>query len=140
MKAGLAFPTWPDMNGQLIPSALFTETPTIAGFVKYNAQDFWGRTLIQFLHRTTAYILVVLMVLFMIKSKGVSTDKAFTLGLNLFPLAVLLQALIGIVTVMNCVGKIPVFWGVVHQAGAMFLIAITIFVIFHLRTTSPQAK
>jgi cytochrome c oxidase assembly protein subunit 15 len=140
MKAGLAFPTWPDMNGQLLPSALFTEKPTIAGFVEYNAQDFWGRTFIQFIHRTTAYILVSLVFWFMLKSKGISSDKTFSLGLNLFPLAVLIQALIGIVTVMNCVGKIPVFWGVMHQAGAMFLIAVTIFVIFHLRLSSTSAK
>jgi len=139
MKAGLAYPTWPDMNGQLIPSALTTESPTIAGFVEYNAQDFWGRTLIQFVHRATAYLLVVLVVWFVIKSKGISADKTFSIGLNLFPLAVLLQALIGIVTVMNCTGKIPVFWGVMHQAGAMFLIAVTIFVIFHLRLTKPTS-
>lgn len=42
MKAGLAYPTWPDMNGQIIPQALFTEKPTALGFLAYDAQDFWG--------------------------------------------------------------------------------------------------
>jgi len=134
MKAGLAANTWPDMNGQLIPSALFNEPATTAGFIQYNAQDNWGRIFIQFVHRLTAYTLVVLVLVFFLKSRNITTDKFFKLGLNLFPFVVLLQALIGIITVLNCVGKIPVSWGVLHQAGAMLLIAATVFVIFHLQS------
>ncbi len=135
MKAGLAYPTWPDMNGEIIPSALFTEKATSVGFVNYNAQDFWGRTFIQFAHRFTAYALVALVAVFFFKTRNITTDKYFKLGLNLFPVVVLLQAVIGIFTVLNCVGKIPVFYGVLHQAGAMLLIAVTVFVIFHLTKT-----
>jgi len=135
MKAGLAYPTWPDMNGEIIPSALFNQKATATGFTTYNAQDFWGRTLIQFCHRLTAYVLVILVIVFCVKAWNVTDDKYYKLGLNLFPPAVLLQAVIGIITVLNCVGKIPVFYGVLHQAGAMLLIAVTVFVIFHLRNT-----
>ncbi len=138
MKAGLAYPTWPDMNGQLIPSALYELQPSSVGFINYNAQDFWGRTFIQFAHRFTAYALVVLVVVFFFKSRNITTDKFFKLGLNLFPVIVLLQAIIGIMTVLNCVGKIPVFYGVLHQAGAMLLIAVTVFVIFHLTKTETK--
>ena len=138
MKAGLAYPTWPDMNGQFIPSALFTEKATTVGFVNYNAQDFWGRTFIQFVHRTTAYVLVVLVIIFFFKSRNITNDKIFKTGLHLFPFFVLLQAVIGIVTVLNCVGKIPVSYGVLHQAGAMLLIAETVFVIFHLTKTETK--
>lgn len=134
MKAGLAYPTWPDMNGEIIPSALFTEKATTVGFVNYNAQDFWGRTFIQFAHRFTAYTLVILVAVFFFKSRDITSDKYFKLGLNLFPVIVLLQAVIGILTVLNCLGKIPVFYGVLHQAGAMLLIAVTVFVIFHLQS------
>lgn len=136
MKAGLAYPTWPDMNGEVIPRALFSEPATSAGFITYNAQDHWGRTLIQVLHRFTAYLLVALVVYFYFKSRNITTDKVFAAGLNLFPVTVLLQAVIGIITVLNCVGKIPVGWGVLHQAGAMLLIANTVFILFHLRPKS----
>jgi len=139
MKAGLAYPTWPDMNGQLIPSALYELQPSSVGFTQYNAQDFWGRTFIQFIHRFTAYTLVVLVCIFFFKSRNITTDKFFKFGLNLFPVIVLLQAVIGIITVRNCLGKIPVFYGVLHQAGAMLLIAVTVFVIFHLRSSSEKA-
>ncbi|MBL0309081.1 MAG: COX15/CtaA family protein [Bacteroidetes bacterium] len=137
-KAGLAYPTWPDMNGQIIPSTLFSEKPSIAGFLQYNAQDFWGRTFIQFIHRFTAYALVILIGLFYFKTRNISTDRIFKIGLNSFPFLVLLQVTIGIFTVLNCVGGIPVFWGVMHQAGAMFLIAVTVFVIFHLNQSTQH--
>ncbi|MCW5907974.1 MAG: COX15/CtaA family protein [Chitinophagales bacterium] len=136
MKAGLAYPTWPDMNGEIIPSALFSLPPSAAGFTEYSAQDYWGRTFIQFFHRFTAYVLVGLVIYFWYKSRSITSDKIFAAGLYLFPFTVLLQAVIGIVTVLNCTGKIPVFWGVMHQAGAMLLIANTVFILFHLRPNS----
>lgn len=140
MKAGLAYPTWPDMNGQAIPSALFTEPATTAGFTQYNTQDYWGRTFIQFVHRATAYTLLVLVAVFFYKSRNSTTDRLFNIGLNLLPAAVLLQAVIGILTVINCVGKIPVGWGVLHQAGAMLLIASLAFVMFHLFATPKEIQ
>lgn len=140
MRAGLAYPTWPDMNGQIIPSALFNEQPTTAGFLTYNAQDHWGRTFIQFFHRFTAYLLVVLIGVFYFKARHITTDRFFKTGLTLFPFFVLLQATIGILTVINCVGEVPVSWGVLHQAGAMLLIAETVFVIFHLHSKNGADK
>lgn len=138
MKAGLAYPTWPDMYGSIIPSSLFTEQPTAIGFTTYNAQDHWGRTLIQVLHRFTAYILIVLVAIFYAKARRISEDKIFRYALNLFPLLVLLQATIGILTLLHCIGSIPVFWGVLHQAGAMLLLANTVFVYYHLSVRSAK--
>jgi cytochrome c oxidase assembly protein subunit 15 len=48
------------------------------------------------------------------------------------PVTVSIQALIGIITVLNCEGSIPVSLGVLHQAGAMLLLANVMFVEFHL--------
>jgi len=61
--------------------------------------------------------------LFFLKARKTERNKIFKSALNLFPVTVLLQAVIGIITVINCVGSIPVSWGVLHQAGAMLLIA-----------------
>jgi cytochrome c oxidase assembly protein subunit 15 len=151
MKAGLAYPTWPDMNGEFVPAVL--SNPPVAvgpssygaqgpwsraisqfmnGITSYVPQDTWSRAFIQLVHRLTAYTLVLLIGIFYFKSRNITGDKIFQTGLNLFPVAVLLQACIGIATVLHCVGKIPVSWGVLHQAGAMLLLAETVFVIFHL--------
>jgi cytochrome c oxidase assembly protein subunit 15 len=123
MKAGLAYPTWPDMNRELVPTVLFTEPATSAGFTQYNAADAWGRTFIQFFHRLTAYILLALVMWYWLKARTLTANRSIHLTFNFILAAVLLQAFIGIMTVLNCVGKIPVGWGVIHQAGAMVLIS-----------------
>jgi len=139
MKGGLAYPSWPDMNGRFIPAALSIDSPTIAGFLKYIPQDSWGKAFIQLMHRMTAYTLIVLVIIFFFQSRNIATDKVFKTGLLWFPFFVLQQATIGILTVLNCVGKVPVSWGVIHQAGAMFLIAETVFIIFHLTSNKEPA-
>jgi len=140
MKAGLAYPSWPNMNGEFVPSALFSEQSTAAGFLKYIPQDLWGKAFIQFFHRMTAYTLVILITIFFFQSRNIANDKIFKKGLNLFPFFVLLQATIGVLTVLHCIGKIPITWGVLHQAGAMFLIAETVFVIFHLTSNTETTN
>lgn len=44
----------------------------------------------------------------------------------------LVQVLLGILTIVNCVGKIPIIYGVLHQAGALFLLAFVLFSTFHI--------
>lgn len=139
MKAGLAYPTWPDMNGEWIPAALYSEKVSLVGFMNYNSQDFWGRTAIQFIHRLTAYVLAVLVLVYYIQARPLSSNKNFKLSLLLLPLFVFVQAAIGIITVLNCVGQIPVFWGVLHQAGAMLLIAASVSNYYFLTSTHPTS-
>ncbi len=123
MRAGLAYPTWPLMLGEFFPSALVTEKVSWSGFFQYNATDFWGRTFIQFTHRITAYSIWVLSVYMVFAEAKKSSWNQLPIGIKSLLLTVTLQAAIGIITVLNCTGKIPVFWGVAHQAGAMILLA-----------------
>ena len=132
MKAGLAYPTWPTMNGQWVPSALSSLPIRWSGILYYDPQAYWEQSLIQFVHRCTAYLLIILVIYFFFQLRGLSKDKVFNTGVKLFPCAVLLQATIGIITVLYCVGKVPVFWGVMHQAGAMILLTNTTFIYYHL--------
>ncbi len=130
MKAGLAYPTWPDMNGEFIPVALTNLSPTLQGIFHYDPADFWGRTFIQFVHRSVAYILAALLLWLWFSNQKLTTNKSALIGIRLLPFTVLFQVTIGIFTVLNCVGEIPVFWGVMHQAGAMLLIANLSFLVY----------
>ena len=132
MKAGLAYPTWPTMNGQWVPSALSSLPVRWSGILYYDPQAYWEQSLIQFAHRCTAYLLIIVVIYFFFQLRGLSKDKVFNTGVKLFPCVVLLQATIGIITVLHCVGKVPVFWGVMHQAGAMILLTNTTFIYYHL--------
>lgn len=132
MKAGLTYPSWPKMNGEWIPSALSTLPVRWSGILYYDPRAFWEQSLIQFVHRCTAYLLIIFIIYFFFQLRNLSHDKVFNTGVKLFPLAVLLQATLGIITVMHCVGKVPVLWGVLHQVGAMLLLANTTFIYYHL--------
>jgi len=132
MKAGLAYPSWPEMNGEWVPAALFDLPHKWNGILYYDPKAYWEQSLIQFVHRCTAYILIVLVIYFFFKLRGLQGDKVFRMGVMLFPVLVLLQATLGIITVLNCVGHVPVLWGVLHQAGAMLLLADTVFIYYHL--------
>ena len=123
MKAGLAYPTFPTMNGEWIPSALSSLAPTLNGTLHYDPSDFWGRTFFQFVHRGVAYTLVILIFIFVYRAfKFVPQNLART-AIGLLPIPVLLQATIGVITVINCIGEVPISLGVLHQAGAMILLA-----------------
>lgn len=135
MKAGLAYPTWPQMNGEWVPSALATLPIKWDGMLYYDPSAYWEQSLIQLVHRCTAYLLIAVIFYFFFQLRHLSTDKTFNLGLKLFPLAVLFQATLGIITVLNCIGHVPVLWGVLHQAGAMLLLANTTFIYYHLSSS-----
>jgi cytochrome c oxidase assembly protein subunit 15 len=132
MKAGLSYPTWPDMNGEIFPPTLITLSPTLSGILHYNPSDEWGRAMIQFVHRSVAYLLVILVIYLFFQLRDFAIHPSFKLGVYLLPFSVLMQATIGILTVINCQGNIPVFWGVLHQAGAMLLLANLMLVSFFI--------
>lgn len=123
MRAGLAYPTFPTMNGEWLPSALFSLSPTLSGTLHYDPTDFWGRTFFQFVHRGVAYTLVIAIAVFVVKAMRFTPGNLARKVLLLLPITVVLQAVIGVFTVINCTGTIPVNLGVLHQAGAMLLLA-----------------
>lgn len=132
MKAGLAYPTWPDMNGEVVPKILFTEPWQWHGFLYFEAQDVIGKAIIQTAHRTLAYAVYFLILYFFMEHRFVSDDKGLRKGILLLAFTSSLQVVLGIITVLNCVGHIPLLYGVLHQAGAMLMLANFIFVHYHL--------
>ncbi|MDW8273535.1 MAG: COX15/CtaA family protein [Chitinophagales bacterium] len=123
MKAGLSYPTWPLMLREFFPSALLKEKFSWNAFMQYNAADYWGRTFIQFTHRTIAYSLLLVTIAWNIYEIKKHSWRNLPISVKTFNLSLLLQIAIGIITVLSCVGRIPVFWGVAHQAGAMIVLA-----------------
>lgn len=91
---------------------------------------------VQLFHRATAYILSALIIWFAFK---VSRLKAFPhsyqhikFGSQWMLLFLLVQVLLGILTIVNSVGKIPLLYGVLHQAGALVLLAFVLFSTYHV--------
>mgnify|MGYP002399416774 CR=1 FL=1 len=127
MKAGLFFPTWPDMNGAFIPSLLFDVSQwNVDNFVHYDTTPFMS-ALVQVLHRMTAYALTIIVLIYVVKAKKISTIKVFNTWLYLLITCLCVQITLGILTVLNCVGYVPVGLGVLHQAGALLLLTTALF-------------
>lgn len=122
-KAGLFFPTWPDMGGALVPAVLLDGSQWHLDAFKHYDTNAFAPAVIQFLHRGVAYLLTALVLLFAYKAYKQKPLGAARLGFGLLPVLLLVQVLLGIITVINCVGTIPVGWGVLHQAGGVLLLA-----------------
>jgi len=127
MKAGLYFPSWPDMNGSFIPEVLTNTTHwTWLNLTNYDTYIF-APALIQFTHRLLAYILLVFTgYLYLRYRKSISKLSQF--WLNTIAILIVLQLVLGILTVLNVKVGIPLAYGVLHQlVGMLFFISLLFF-------------
>jgi cytochrome c oxidase assembly protein subunit 15 len=133
-KAGLFFPTWPLIDGGIIPSVILQSANwNIQNIIEYDRHPFMSG-LIQTLHRNVAYILAVLIALYVWRARLLHT-RLLTVRIHaalLFTLA--LQIILGITTLISCRGTIPVALGVLHQLVAVILLMVVLANVFqHVR-------
>jgi len=132
MKAGLAYPSFPDMNGKAIAPVLLDGTQwTIKNIIEYNKNSF-APALIQFMHRTTAYLLTIIVLYFVIISRRYTLTSRLKRGIGMLLGILIIQFLLGVFTVIYCKGSIPVILGVLHQAGALLLLGAALYVTYQL--------
>ncbi len=130
-KAATAAPTWPDINGKLIPDGM-------------NNHEGWlnlidNRIAIHFIHRGLAYILVLLVFLLTIRLVKIKGSDLFNRH-RWWPLVfVLTQTLLGILAVLNSLKIIPNQWGAFewlaqsHQVIAIGLLLSILWILFMVR-------
>jgi len=136
MKAAVVYPSWPDMNGVYLPDIIFDMSQwNIENFNNYDKNPFMP-ALIHFLHRNMAYVLFIFgnVLSYRLVNAGnkFNINALKRVGYS-FSALLLLQVFIGIFTVISSKGSIPVFWGVLHQAGALVLLTVLVFIIFVVR-------
>jgi cytochrome c oxidase assembly protein subunit 15 len=109
LKAAMAAPTWPTINGMWIPATLFEEWP-------------WQDPLsVHFVHRTLGAIIVLGLVRWWFRMKDrLSLERHLVVGL------VLVQFVLGVCTVLYGMEKNALLWlGLSHQLfGASLLVAL----------------
>ncbi len=127
LRAGRAYNTWPQIDGAFIPSAdrLFFETP-------------WWRNLfdnvltVQFEHRMTAYLLLAVALWHAVDAVRARAAAAVISGAWALVAAVLLQAVLGILTLLN---QVPIDLALSHQAVAIVVLTI---VVVNVERLSPR--
>ena len=129
MRAALIHPHFPVfVEGERLLSALFATGETGMEQMLNYEQHRFAKAMAQLLHRGTAWLLAGLIVLFWLKIKKLEVSRQLQFGSKLLLGMLVVQFLLGVFTVINSVGKVPVAWGMVHQAGALVLLAIVLFV------------
>ncbi|HCN31504.1 MAG TPA: heme A synthase, partial [Rhodobiaceae bacterium] len=127
LNAGKTYTDWPYMDGDLLPSGLVEMQPTMNNF-------FENHLTVQFDHRIGAYLLLILVVLHFWSQFKHNAPTRLTAGLLM--LGVVGQAILGIITLMQAV---PMHLGALHQLGAVFVLAVTVYHVYKLRHT-PYAN
>ena len=131
MRAGLIHPHFP----VFIQWEAFLNALTMKGSASMDSWIDYEPSLavkawVQVIHRATAYLLTGLVIVFLLKLRkwkpGPLISKAAMLLLGVLSL----QFLLGVLTVINCIGRVPVLYGVLHQGGALLLLAAVLYVIF----------
>ena len=114
MKAGLFYPTWPSMNGEMLPDLLLSsESWSFEAFKSYD-KDLFMPALVQFLHRSVAYLIVIIFTWLGWKYKSERS-------LRIVFVILAVQVVLGIWTLLSCIGHVPVTLGVLHQlVGVLF--------------------
>ena len=127
MKAGLFYPSWPQLNGEWIPSVVLQGSEwNSLNFIHYDRGPFMS-ALVQLMHRSLAYILTIIVLWYFYKGMTSESKGPFRRALPLLPVMIFIQVLLGIFTLLGSKGTIPVGLGVFHQAGALLLLSIVLY-------------
>jgi cytochrome c oxidase assembly protein subunit 15 len=118
LRAGRVYNTWPEIDGAFIPSAarLWFEEP-------------WWRNLfdntltVQFEHRMTAYALLILALFHAIDAVRSRAGKAVVGGAWWLVVAIILQAVLGILTLLH---QVPIDLALAHQATAIVVLTLAV--------------
>jgi heme a synthase len=122
LDAGLAYNTWPLMDGAIIPSDLLGIEPVWRNF-------FESAKTVQFIHRCGAYALLALALVHVIATLRAVPGSTHARRSILLFLLVIGQATIGIVTL---IGNVEFYTALAHQ-GAAFIVLY--FAVAHWRAT-----
>jgi len=115
LDAGFIHNHWPLMNeGKLIHETVYIEqTPLYQNFIE-------GKSGVQFIHRTLAYIVVIFIFLIWKKTRELPKTIWQKRGINSLLIFVGIQFILGVLTLVL---RVPVWLGVSHQIGAFFLLS-----------------
>lgn len=122
IRPGQIFNTWPKMGEEWMP-----EQVTMKGSFYLNY--FENASGIQFVHRTLALLIVVLLSVLWYRSNALVLNKQQYRAITFLIYGVTLQFVLGVFTLLY---HVPVILGVLHQTGAFFLFGTCVYLLFHV--------
>ncbi len=124
LNAGFIHNHWPLMSdGQFFHESILLEKDT--WFARFTE----GKSGVQFVHRTMAYVVVGLILFLYFKSKKHTLSIQQKFGINVLLLLVFIQFTLGVFTLLY---NVPIWLGLTHQVMAFFLLTAMIFTLHRL--------
>jgi len=130
IRPGHIYNTWPKMGDTWVAEQVTMKNSLFENMFE-NASG------IQFVHRTTAIIVVMLMCIIWYRSTKVNLNKEQNLGITFLIYGITLQFVLGVLTLLY---NVPVVLGALHQTGAFFLFLGNIYLLFHLYNKKSTAS
>ncbi len=115
LDAGLAFNTWPRIDGAWVPDKLWILKPVWLNL-------FENIKTVQFIHRMSAYLLFAFVLFHMFISFGGEASPHRNRAIVLF-LLITAQAMIGIATLLK---QVPFDWAISHQFGGIVVLGFAV--------------
>lgn len=129
MDAGTVHNNFPKMdNHAWVSEAIFALNPTWLNFIE-------AKSGVQFIHRYVAYFVSSLVFFIWFKLGKCELSKTQQLARNLFLSALVFQFFLGVFTLLY---SVPIVLGVLHQFGALLLLAASVFLAQQLRFFKPN--
>jgi cytochrome c oxidase assembly protein subunit 15 len=117
LDGGLIYNSWPDMNGSFFPNDV--------GFKDVvNTQLFNNPSIVQFLHRFTAYLLLFFII---ILNYLFIKNKLNILNIIFFDFAILVQVFLGIITLVS---GVEIKYASLHQLGSVFVLTSYLIILY----------
>ena len=124
LNAGLIHNHWPMMSeGKFMHETVLIEQPTLF----LNLVE--GKSGVQFVHRTVAYLVVGLILFLYYKSRKFVLVTSQKRGLNTLVVFVFLQFILGVFTLLE---QVPLWLGLAHQVMAFFLLTAMVYTLHRL--------
>ena len=130
IRAGLAYNSFPLMNGHWIPREIMTLDPWYLNF-------FANMATVQFDHRLGAWALIVAVPWLWLKARRAALPAYARAAAHALLAALLLQITLGIATLLL---RVPVPLAAAHQAGALILLSAALVFAHSLRQPRVQAR
>jgi len=117
LDGGLIYNSWPDMNGSFFPN-------DVSYLDLFSTKLFNNVSIIQFLHRFTAYLLLIFILILnylFIKNKFDIKNILF------FDIAILIQVFLGIITLVS---GVEIMYASLHQLGSIFVLTTYLIILY----------
>ena len=117
LDGGLIYNSWPDMNGSFFPNDI--------GYGDFiNTQLFNNPSIVQFLHRSTAYLLLFFIIILNFIYFKKKYDFKYVL---FFDAAILIQIFLGIITLIS---GVEIRYASLHQLGSILVLSSYLLILY----------